>query len=546
MIVTLGALAVVGVLAERRLRKGVRPASVEVVVRTDAADARLAERDVALPLEAALHRAHGVRTVRIRAMARLVFATCTGDGSVDESTLRLRVLAAAHGAAMPIGADVALGAGGPDARPLRRLTVGAHLSPTDRHALVDRLRRATERVAGVGDVRVCGDSRPIVRVLIDAPRMAASGVTLSALRAAVAAGALRPTGELVVRTTPVVVHLRDVAQVEAGFAPPACDAWRHGPGDIATLDVVGSADVEEDVVANDVERATSGVGAPPFSLWMLPASREHTTTALLLAPLGQPESVWRALHDLGDSLAALPDAREVIVEVPRDGRGRLRVATGEVEPPVGAARVTVVGAHTAPVIDAVVAGVPGFVLVPASVDRVVRVVGDDLDVDRRLAVQARDLAAATPGIVGAAVLDVGDAPWLDVRPDEAMLVRAGLSTTDSSDVVQLAAEDGLALGVVREGGESLDVVAVAPGASLARPSSLAELPVLRPDGQVMPLSAVAELRLGLVPGQIVRIDGHRVIEVAVWGDARAMDRAEDAIRGGLRIPSGMWIEIVTP
>jgi len=111
-----------------------------------------------------------------------------------------------------------------------------------------------------------------------------------------------------------------------------------------------------------------------------------------------------------------------------------------------------------------------------------------------------------------------------------MLSPLGLTQVDLGDAVLLA-EDGIDLhAAVRRDDESAEVIAVLAGSPGNDRSALANAYLVTRDHTAVPLSIVSQITLTTAPTQIVRQDGERIVEVAVWGGASAVDRAIDGLR----------------
>lgn len=187
----------------------------------------------------------------------------------------------------------------------------------------------------------------------------------------------------------------------------------------------------------------------------------------------------------------------------------------------------------------------------------VRLVGPDIATLRDLGDAARGIIAAVPGVTVVRTSLPGAAPKLLADVDEAQAQAAGLTLADVARQMEAALE-GVTGGSLLEGTEELPV-RVRLGTGLrSDPVALLDLPLVAGGGAAMaaagalpvvPLSAVASLRLRPADTSVTRRNGERVNTVqafvahgllpeVVLADARAaLDRA------GFTLPAGYRIEI---
>ncbi|RIK99967.1 MAG: CusA/CzcA family heavy metal efflux RND transporter [Proteobacteria bacterium] len=179
-------------------------------------------------------------------------------------------------------------------------------------------------------------------------------------------------------------------------------------------------------------------------------------------------------------------------------------------------------------------------------DVAVKVFGDDLE---RLTAYADEIAAVLARVPGAAdvkVEPVTGLPMLEIEPDRAALARHGVPLADVQELVQVAVS-GRAAGQLFEGDRRFDVVVRLPEALRSDVAALARLPVpLDASAQsVLPLSALAELRVATGPNQVSRENGKR--RVVVTANVRGRDlgsfvaEAEQRIAQEVELAAGHWI-----
>jgi cobalt-zinc-cadmium resistance protein CzcA len=177
-------------------------------------------------------------------------------------------------------------------------------------------------------------------------------------------------------------------------------------------------------------------------------------------------------------------------------------------------------------------------------DLALMVYGDDFDVlqpvAERISVQLR-------GIDGAAdvrVEQVSGLPTLTVRVDHAAAAQYGLSAADISEALATGV-GGTTAGQIFEGDRRFDVVVRFEEDARNDPAQLAALPVVAPDGTVVPLSSVARIDVSEGPNQISRNNGSRriVVQANVRGrDLGGFVEEAQAAVAGVSLPSGVYLD----
>jgi len=153
-------------------------------------------------------------------------------------------------------------------------------------------------------------------------------------------------------------------------------------------------------------------------------------------------------------------------------------------------------------------------------DLAVMVFGDDFDIMQRTADQ---VALKLRGVEGAAdvrVEQVSGLPTLTVRVDHAAAAQYGLTAADVSEAVATGI-GGTSAGKIFEGDRRFDVVIRFDEDARNDPAQLAALPIVAPDGTVVPLSSVARIGVSEGPNQISRNNGSR--RIVVQANVRGRD-----------------------
>lgn len=176
-------------------------------------------------------------------------------------------------------------------------------------------------------------------------------------------------------------------------------------------------------------------------------------------------------------------------------------------------------------------------------DLAVMVFGDDFDV---LQGTADQIALKLRGVEGAAdvrVEQVSGLPTLNVRVDHAAAAQYGLTAADVSEALATGI-GGTSAGKIFEGDRRFDVVVRFAEDARNDPAHLAALPIVAPDGTVVPLSSVARIEVSEGPNQISRDNGSRriVVQANVRGrDLGGFVKEAQAEVAGVALPSGVYL-----
>lgn len=176
-------------------------------------------------------------------------------------------------------------------------------------------------------------------------------------------------------------------------------------------------------------------------------------------------------------------------------------------------------------------------------DLAVMVYGDDFDV---LQGTADQIALKLRGVEGAAdvrVEQVSGLPTLTVRVDHAAAAQYGLTAADVSEALATGI-GGVAAGKIFEGDRRFDVVVRFAEDARNDPAQLAALPIVAPDGTVVPLSSVARIEVSEGPNQISRNNGSRriVVQANVRGrDLGGFVKEAQAEVANVTLPSGVYL-----
>lgn len=174
----------------------------------------------------------------------------------------------------------------------------------------------------------------------------------------------------------------------------------------------------------------------------------------------------------------------------------------------------------------------------------VKVVGPDLDQNRRYAERIRQIIAATPGAADVAVeVSEGTAEIrMQVRRDA--LAQFGLSVADLRDAIDLAMGSQVATELI-DGPRRIGVVVRLPDAQRNDIAALQRLTLRTSAGELVPLAAVADLWTSSAPELIGHEDGMR--RTLVMSNVRGRDlgsfvaEVRRQVASTVTLPAGMYL-----
>lgn len=175
----------------------------------------------------------------------------------------------------------------------------------------------------------------------------------------------------------------------------------------------------------------------------------------------------------------------------------------------------------------------------------IKVVGPDLALNERYAEQIRSIVAAVPGNADVAVEIAEGSGQVRMQVRRAALAQYGLSVADVRDAIELAMGSQVAAELI-DGFRRVDIVVRFPDASRADAASLARLTIRAPGGELVPVSAVADVVTTTGPEMIGHEDAQR--RSLVLSNVRGRDLGsfvEDVrarIARNVILPPGIFLE----
>jgi CzcA family heavy metal efflux pump len=174
----------------------------------------------------------------------------------------------------------------------------------------------------------------------------------------------------------------------------------------------------------------------------------------------------------------------------------------------------------------------------------IKVFGTDLAVLRALASRVEQVLTGVPGIVDLSNQEQSAIPQLVIDFDRAAMARHGLAPADLAAAVE-ALFQGVEVGEITEEGVASRVIVRLPPELRSSPERLGALPVSTPEGRIIRLDAVADLRRILGPSLIRRENVQRVAmvtaNVAGTDLAGTVERAQAAIDAEIDLPRGYLV-----
>ena len=174
----------------------------------------------------------------------------------------------------------------------------------------------------------------------------------------------------------------------------------------------------------------------------------------------------------------------------------------------------------------------------------IKVIGDDLSQLLTTAEAIQEVLESMDGAEDIRVEQVTGLPMLSILPKRTAIARYGLNVSKLQDVVATAI-GGESTGVVFEGDRRFNVVVRLPEKIRRNIEGLTELPIPLPNGEYVPLSEVATLKLAPAPNQISRENAKR--RIVVTTNIRGRDlgsfvaEAKQRINQDVQLPAGYWL-----
>ncbi|HEY1464509.1 MAG TPA: CusA/CzcA family heavy metal efflux RND transporter [Terriglobales bacterium] len=174
----------------------------------------------------------------------------------------------------------------------------------------------------------------------------------------------------------------------------------------------------------------------------------------------------------------------------------------------------------------------------------VKVFGPDLNVLEKNAIQVKNILEHVPGFTELTVVRELGQPTLVIEIDREKIARYGINVSDAEAVIQ-AAVGGQAATQVIQGEKLFDLVVRMQPQFRSTPQEIGNLLVAAPDGEQIPLSALADIQTKSGASFIYREDNSRYIGVQYSIEGRDLESAvkdgQAAVDKVMHLPSGYFM-----
>ncbi|HWR14985.1 MAG TPA: CusA/CzcA family heavy metal efflux RND transporter [Terriglobales bacterium] len=176
-------------------------------------------------------------------------------------------------------------------------------------------------------------------------------------------------------------------------------------------------------------------------------------------------------------------------------------------------------------------------------DVAITLYGTDLDMLRQKADEIVRVVSQIKGAADVKAEQTGGLPYLRVNIRRDQIARYGINTRDVLDAVE--AIGGKEVGQVLEGQKRFALQVRFEKSDRDAVEKIGNIKVADPQGRLIPISQLAELRTEEGPAQISRTDIHRRISVEANVRGRDLSSfikgAQAAVGGKIQLPTGYWI-----
>ncbi|HWR14817.1 MAG TPA: CusA/CzcA family heavy metal efflux RND transporter [Terriglobales bacterium] len=176
-------------------------------------------------------------------------------------------------------------------------------------------------------------------------------------------------------------------------------------------------------------------------------------------------------------------------------------------------------------------------------DVAITLYGSDLDMLRQKADEIVRVVSQIPGAADVKAEQTGGLPYLRVNVKRDQIARYGINTRDVLDAVE--AIGGKEVGQVLEGQKRFALQVRFEKSDRDAVEKIGNIKVADPQGRLIPISQLAELKVEEGPAQISRSDIHRRISVEANVRGRDLSSfikdAQAAVGSKVSLPTGYWI-----
>jgi Cu/Ag efflux pump CusA len=175
----------------------------------------------------------------------------------------------------------------------------------------------------------------------------------------------------------------------------------------------------------------------------------------------------------------------------------------------------------------------------------VKVFGDDLATLRRLGERVREVMSRVPGVADLSLEQQMDVPFVRFVLNRGAVARYGLRADDVAEAVETSFA-GSTVGHIFDRGVAFDLVVKFDPRSQADFDRLADLPIDTPNGGVVPVRVLADVRREEGPNMVLRENVQRRIVISCNVAGRDLGSVVDDIRAAVAqsvpMPAGYRVE----
>jgi Cu/Ag efflux pump CusA len=175
----------------------------------------------------------------------------------------------------------------------------------------------------------------------------------------------------------------------------------------------------------------------------------------------------------------------------------------------------------------------------------VKIFGDDLQTLRRLGEHVREVMTAVPGAVDVSLEQQMDVPFVRFILNRPAIARYGLRADDVAEAVETSFA-GTTVGRIFDRAAAFDLVVKFDPRSQSDFERLADLPIDTPNGGVLPIRLLADVRRETGPNMVLRENVQRRIVISANVAGRDLGGVVDDMRAAVSatvpMPAGYRIE----
>jgi len=142
----------------------------------------------------------------------------------------------------------------------------------------------------------------------------------------------------------------------------------------------------------------------------------------------------------------------------------------------------------------------------------VKIYGEDLEILQELAEQVKNQILTVPGAADVGIVKSGEVPQIAVQPDRAALARYDLDLEDVQDFIETTM-GGHVASEMWQGEKRFDVVVRLPQSTREDVGAIERVMLPLEDGALIPLSAVADVNMGVGRAAITRESARRYVGI---------------------------------